>query len=317
MSRRVCIGVPARNEQEHLPMLLDALAAQTSTERVRVIVTLNNCTDASEQITRAAVHQYSERLDIHPDVIRLHPPNNHVGAARARALRLASMWLDKLGIPAADQVLLSTDADATPPQNWVSANLAAIDAGADIVGGRLIAVPDPTMTAEEVHRLALADRYWACVRALEDRIDPVAEDPAPRHGDHTGASLAIRRMVYDAAGGIPLLPTGEDIALVQASTALGYRLRHSPDVRMNVSARLKGRAAGGMAENMRTNRRAATNNVPMMLPGAAQWKHRATWRAAVRAAGGAAAVARTESCLPPLQNDTPVEVAIDQLKYAI
>ncbi|MEG8054478.1 hypothetical protein QP185_16895 [Sphingomonas aerolata] len=94
------------------------------------------------------------------------------------------------------------------------------------------------------------DRYWACVRAIEDDIDPCRRDPAPRHGDHTGASLAILALLYRAAGGVPAIPAGEDRALVEAAVAAGGRLGHPMSVWTRVSARTIGRATGGMADHM-------------------------------------------------------------------
>ena len=90
------------------------------------------------------------------------------------------------------------------------------------------------------------------MQALIDRlatlIDPLPYDPWPRHSDHTGASLAVRAIVYAAVGGIPALPRREDLAFVSRVRGSGYRLRHPADVRVKVSARLNGRASGGMAD---------------------------------------------------------------------
>ena len=314
MTSRICVCVPARNEQDDLPALLASLAAQTYAERFGVVITLNNCSDGSAGIAREAARRYAGRLAIVPDVVCLDPPDDHVGVARARALRLGADWLDRAGVPRAEQVLLSTDADAMAPPDWVAGNLAAIDAGADVVGGRLRAVTDASCTSERIRLATLIDEYWENVRALEDRIDPVPEDPAPRHGDHTGASLAVRRLVHDAVGGIPNVRTGEDTAFVRAAIALGYRLRHPADLWIAVSARENVRATGGMAADMMAIRLAAEGNTPIHMPAADQWADRAAWRARIRHAGGAAAVVRLEQALPRMRNDTPIEQAVADLK---
>jgi hypothetical protein len=57
----------------------------------------------------------------------------------------------------------------------------------------------------------------------------------------------VRGEVYAAVGGLRSLPCREDLDFVRRARAAGYRLRHSVDVRVQVSARLNGRASGGMA----------------------------------------------------------------------
>ena len=50
---------------------------------------------------------------------------------------------------------------------------------------------------------------------------------------------------------MPALPFREDLALVSNLRAGGHRLAHPLDVRVGVSARLQGRAPGGMAACLR------------------------------------------------------------------
>ncbi len=51
---------------------------------------------------------------------------------------------------------------------------------------------------------------------------------------------------------MPALPFREDIAFVERVCRAGYRLRHPLDVRVSVSARLDGRAAGGMSDCLKS-----------------------------------------------------------------
>jgi hypothetical protein len=65
-----------------------------------------------------------------------------------------------------------------------------------------------------------------------------------------GASLGVTLAAYEAIGGLPLRPVGEDRALVAALQARDARVRHDPAVRVTTSCRLVGRAAGGMADTL-------------------------------------------------------------------
>ncbi|MEC5325403.1 hypothetical protein [Aurantimonas sp. A3-2-R12] len=54
--------------------------------------------------------------------------------------------------------------------------------------------------------------------------------------------------MYDRVGGLPALPRREDLAFVTNVRSSGFKVRHAPEVIVEVSARLSGRAAGGMAD---------------------------------------------------------------------
>jgi GT2 family glycosyltransferase len=251
----VCI--PARNEADRLPRLLASLAEQDCIplrSALRVVVLANNCTDGTVAAIRALEASGAlAPLALRLIEVRLAGAEAHVGTARRMALDAGAEWLAADGI--SDGILLTTDADARLPADWVGANLRALEA-ADVVGGRLVidddGEADPALAA--LH--ARIERYWAGVRRLEDILDPPPHDPAPRHGDHTGASLAVPVALYQAVGGLPPLPCGEDNALVGLLRARGARLRHCPAVRVMVSSRHQGRVSGGMATEMARRARA-------------------------------------------------------------
>lgn len=258
------MAVPARNEADRLPILIAALDAQTwldRGERLTVVVVLNGCTDGSARVMRQLTAAHP-RLDLRVIDVLLTANEAHVGTARRMAMDAALRT--RLHVPLA---LITTDADAAPEPGWIEANLAALAAGADLVGGRIIG--DPNEEAQlgpgfrrradrHLHHAALADR----VAAL---LDPLPHDPLPRHGDHTGASLGVRGEVYEALGGLPALPFREDVAFVARARAAGYRLRHAPEVRVGVSARLVGRAPGGMADCLKSWIDAEAEHAPHMV----------------------------------------------------
>ncbi len=297
---RFCVCVPARNEAERLPRLLAALAKQDVGGVIPVVVAVNNTSDASVSVIEECRRELKGRLAIQVDEIRFPGALAHAGSARARAMEVGLQCLRRRD----DGVLLTTDADCRPPTTWLSENLRAIDAGADLVGGRLaIDDAEPLPAAESVVR-ALWDRYWQRVREIEDALDPRPWDPPPRHGDHTGASLALTVKIYLAAGGVPPLAAGEDCALVEAAVGVGGRLVHPPGVWTRVSPRLVGRAAGGMAQTMAELHDGVEAGRPPRAPSLALWRTRAAWRADLRRqADGVARIAREESRLAPMPCD--------------
>ncbi len=294
--------MPARNEADRLDTLLESLAAQGVSGPIPVVIALNNTTDRSHQVVAEAGRRHGSRLALTVDDHVFAPEAAHAGSARARAM---SLGVGRLGGDPGG-VLISTDADTRPPPDWISANLAAIAAGADLVGGRLVLDDSEPLGREARSVRALWDWYWVQVRAIEDAVDPVPHDPAPRHGDHTGASLSITVSAYRAAGGVPLVPTGEDRALVAAAVATGARLVHPPSVWTRVSPRLDGRATGGMAEDMRRLASMSVGAPGPLAPALAHWRARAAWRRELRERLGPAALASAEAGLPPMPHDTPL-----------
>lgn len=292
-----CVCIPARDEKERLPVLLKALAEQDVEGTIPVAICLNNCTDRSAAVLGEASIRYRKRLSIQVEVRTFPLELAHAGSARAAAMALGAQELRGGGI------LISTDADTRPPPGWIAANLAAIKTGREIVGGRLVLDDDETIPPAIAKGRALWDSYWTSVRRIEDAIDPCPWDPAPRHGDHTGASLALTVALYRACGGVPAIATGEDRALVDAAIAAGGRLVHPMTVWTRVSARRTGRAAGGMAADMDGMEAAALQGQPLMAPALDHWRERANWRRALRAAQGDGAVREAERMLAPMPHD--------------
>ncbi|SFI09905.1 glycosyltransferase [Methylobacterium brachiatum] len=296
LARPCVVCIPARNEEERLPILLASLAQQeglSAEAPLRVVILANNCTDGTVPAIRALEDAGAlASLTLRVIEAALEGAEAHVGTARRMALDAGAAWLEAEGAP--DGILLTTDADARLPADWVAANLRALRA-ADVVGGRLVIDADGTADPRLAELHARIERYWAGVRRLEDILDPPPHDPAPRHGDHTGASLAVPVALYRAVGGLPPLPCGEDNALVSLLRESGARLRHCPDVRVMVSARHQGRVSGGMATEM-ARRARVLDGEPYLLPEAAHWRSLIQRRAALRRAFHLVGSARAEAC---------------------
>ncbi len=243
------IAVPVRNEAERIVACLRAIDAQTGLApgRLGLVLFLNNCSDGTPDI----VADLLPRLTLPVRVIERTYAGAHAGWARRAAMDAAAAWLDEVG---ASGTLLTTDADSRVPPDWVAANLAALDAGADAVAGRVELIPEeaallpPSLPA----RGRLEDAYDALITEMEARIDPDPSDPWPCHRTTIGASLAVRRSAYGAVGGMPEIPLGEDGAFVAALLEQGFRVRHDRAVMVWISARLTGRAAGGVADTIRS-----------------------------------------------------------------
>ena len=267
---RTCVVVPVRDEAERLPGLLSALAAQRdaggrpfSPATVEVLVLVNNSSDGSASVARAAAPAWA-----HVAETTLGPDEAHVGRARQLLMDAGCARLLAAGRP--DGLVCSTDADTRPAPDWLAASVAEAD-GVDAVGGRALLLPDERRAlAPGVRRLYLLElAYRRAVEDLRGLYAPDAWDPTPRHHHHFGASLAVRADAYAAVGGMPARPMHEDIALVHALWAAGRRVRHSARVRVYTSARDQGRASGGLADDVaRWTSHAGAGTEPTVEPAA-------------------------------------------------
>lgn len=304
-STRLCVCVPARDEADRLPVLLEAIAAQDFPGVIPVAVVVNNTADNSLDVLERCCADHRGRLSIDVTDTAFAPDEAHAGSARGLAMDRGAELLGDDD----SAVLVSTDADARPPAAWLTAIAAAIARGADLVGGRIAIDPDEPLPVRAAILRDALDRYWEQVRAIEDAIDPVSWDMPPRHGDHTGASLAITLRAYRQCGGVPRIASGEDRALVMAAVAQGAKLAHPHDVWINVSPRRDGRAAGGMAEDMVRLVDAGASGAPLLMPDFDHWRARAEWRRQMRTqASSPAQMVRDEALLPPMPHDMPLEV---------
>jgi hypothetical protein len=242
---RLVVAVPVKDEAEMLPACLHALTHQDSGERPIILVLVNNSSDASATIARAAGAM--SRYPVIVEDIVLVDADASAGGARRLAMHKAADLAGSGGM------ILTTDADSRAAPDWLRANLRAIRAGADAVAGR--AIIDPADEALIPAALIEADARECAYAALLDEIgagiDPDPADPWPRHDEHSGASIAVTVEAFRRAGGIPDLPMGEDRAFFRSLLRIDAGIRHDPDVRVIVSGRTEGRAKGGMADTIR------------------------------------------------------------------
>lgn len=186
--------VPVRNGEEFLPTLLDALAGQDLTEPWEALIVDNGSTDRTASV--AAAHPLG------PRVVTEARPGSYV----ARNAGIAASSAD---------VLVFTDVDCTPDRAWLSTGLAAIRAGADLVGGGIRQrLPErPNMWERYDARRHLDQRRYV------ERMHFAAT-----------ANLFVTRAVIDVIGGFdPDLRSSGDIELCYRARQAGFDLRYAPD----------------------------------------------------------------------------------------
>ena len=261
----VVICVPARNEEQVLPALLDALAAL---DRIRPPLTacvyLDACTDGSEAMVRRACDHMPFALTVATGGGRA---ASNAGLARRAAL---AMGLDHLA--GAEGLLFTTDADSRPRRDWIAAGCAAL-AQADVVAGRIVRRDGAVDGAQ-----SRIERYYDRLHAHRRLIDPVPWEAHDSHHFSGGANLAMRSSVYRAIGGFRPLPFAEDATLLDDAARDGFRVRRDGAMIVETSSRRHGRAPAGLASALRA---LDEGEAPRVAPPAAmawQWREHAAMR---------------------------------------
>ena len=248
------VAIPVRDEEERLPACLRALAQQRNRlgqsippMLVRVVVFANNCADQSAELARKLGGCLS--LDVRVVEASLPPSSAHAGAARRAVMDLAEAWLEEGG--ERDGVILTSDADSQVAPNWIAENLAAFQAGAEAVLGRIDLDGEGKFLPEALHRRGeLEDAYERLLTELSWRLDPLEHNPWPHHATISGASLGVTRTAYCRVGRLPRVPLGEDKALIALLSRQDARIRYCPTAHVITSGRTKGRAPGGVADTL-------------------------------------------------------------------
>ena len=321
---RACVIIPARNEAEHLPATIAALAAQTDlqgrplpADSFEVLVLANNCQDDTSARVRQLARQFPH-LALHVAELYLEKEHSHVGCARRLLMDEAGTRLEQVGQPAG--LIASTDADTRVAPTWLAATQAEIAAGADAVGGRILtdaeaAAPPACPTLAGLHHIQQRDTTYRllCAR-LEDQLDPTPADPWPRHHQHFGASLALTTRAYRQVGGLPEVRYLEDEALCRLLRRHDLALRHSPRVQVLTSARRDGRVEVGLSWQLREWQRLNQQQREPLVDNPVQLARRWQLRRQLRACRDGQAGTETEALLTRLA--LPAAAVLAQVQQA-
>ncbi|MGC4938749.1 glycosyltransferase [Kribbella sp. DT2] len=223
MIAAIGVVVPAHDEELVIGDCLRALKAAVGTDREAVVcVVADRCTDGTVRIVRetmpgATVVEVREAATL--------------GELRDLGARTV---LDLLAGHDPEEIwLLGTDADTQVAPDWVRRQLAHADAGADAVTGLVDLQPATHLTD------VLRARY---ARVVADGIRPLSHDHVH------GANFGVRGSAFLAVGGYRPIATGEDRDLWFRLLEAGFRGVQPLDLTVRTSARVVGRARGGLAD---------------------------------------------------------------------
>ena len=265
----ICVVLPVRNEAANLADTLAALARQrtfsgTAFDRSRfeVLVLANNCHDQSARVA-ADFSRAQPDLALHVEEVTLPVADAHIGHVRKLLMDAACERLGRAG--AMNGIVASTDGDSVVGESWLAALQHEFELGVAAVGGRIVLDPKGPIEPHTLRRQRCDTAYNLAQARLEHLLDPDPADPWPRHHQHFGANLAVRRDAYLTVGGIPEVRYLEDEALVTALRRADLCVRHSPLARVRTSARPDGRVEVGLSWQLRQWAEFRGEHQPMLV----------------------------------------------------
>lgn len=237
---RVCVVVPARDEEDLIGKCLKALATQESVahDEYEVLLVLDRCTDETEARAReiGAAHP---ALTLH----MLDGPGEGSGPARRVGMDAACARLLQVGRPGG--LIACTDADTVVALDWLAAQLRAASQGARAIGGRIELADDGSLPESAWRRHVEQGRL---------RHERLLSEPGlagqTQHWQFSGASLALKAEVYREIGGLEPLTALEDENLESVLRHHDISIDRLLSVRVTTSPRLVGRAKQGLSYDL-------------------------------------------------------------------
>ncbi|GAA5147511.1 glycosyltransferase family 2 protein [Pseudonocardia eucalypti] len=231
----VGVVLPAHDEEdlirESLRGVRAALRGLDGQCRTAVTVVLDRCTDRTPSRVAAELAGWAGA-----QVLPVHHRPAGTGVGYLRDLGVRDI-VRRLSPVAPERIwLLSTDADTTVPESWVAEHLRHARAGAHGVAGLAELSGEPGLSAEALE-------HYRTI--LDDGMN------GDTHQHVYAANLGLRADVYHRCGGFPLEGPGEEHRLWQTMSTGGHRLHRPTQPRVRTSARLRGRAEGGLADLLR------------------------------------------------------------------
>jgi glucosyl-3-phosphoglycerate synthase len=231
------VVIPARDEAHTIAACLTALAQQTvGPAAFETILVADACRDDTETVARAAAGRLGLVLTV------LQGPGAGSGPARRMGMNAAADRLEALGH--SDGLIATTDADSTPAEDWLAAQLAHLARGAAVVAGLIELYPD------ELVRLPGAVRARRERDAQRRLADVTGDDPGAEHHHFAGASLGVTAELYRRVGGLDGCTALEDEAFGAKLAQHGIPVARPSDVRVRTSARTGGRARRGLSVDL-------------------------------------------------------------------
>lgn len=271
---KICVIVPVKNESETIIECLDSLKDQkldSSTnlnkDLFEVLLLANNCDDNTFDIVETYRKKFSE-FHLFAECIEFEKEKAHIGTARRYLMDIA---FDRLQLVCPNGIIASTDGDSRVDKYWIANMLNEFQKGCDVLGGA-IKTQIEDCPAKPYHIFDI--QYQNLIAKLENLIDFQSHNPWPSHFQCFGANLAVTTEMYEKAGRLPVIPSLEDVAFIEALELIDAKVRKSPSVIVFTSTRKQGRVERGLSQQISYFDELGTNHQKLIVESCAAIKSR-------------------------------------------
>lgn len=203
--RRICILIPAHNEEMNLGAVLDGLRTlDYPAPRYQIVVIADNCTDRTAEIGRAHGAEVLERTD---------------AAQRGKGYALDWALKQLLPDPRRFDAFLILDADSTLSPNFLSVMNAAMEQGHGVIQGRY-----DVLNVQEGWRT----RLMTCALALAHYVKPLGRNTFGLSDGLKGNGMCFSRAVLERVPWSGESIT-EDIEYTLRLVLEGIRIEFAPE----------------------------------------------------------------------------------------
>ncbi len=222
---RVIVVIPAHNEQRRIATAIAAVdrarACLSPSVTASIVIGADRCTDRTVARARALLGRNDQVIEVDHRCVGLTRHTATAAGLAATQTPLERVWI------------ANTDADSIVPTDWLVQQLDLAAVGATAVAGIVALTADP------------------CEPALLRRfLDSYVVSSDGSHPHVHGANLGVRADAYLAVGGWAALTTGEDHDLWNRLRGGGHRVVSTSSLVVGTSARLRGRAPAGFANEL-------------------------------------------------------------------
>ncbi|MCI4624572.1 MAG: glycosyltransferase [Candidatus Magnetoovum sp. WYHC-5] len=193
---KASVIIPAYNAQKTIGMCLDALMKQTYTDYEVIVID-----DGSSDNTASIVNAYPVRY--------VRQENSGPACARNRGVSLSS-----------GEVILFTDSDCIPSQNWISEMVSVFEADPEVVAIKGVYKTNQSQLIARFAQAEFEERYDICQKSKTiSMVDTY--------------SAAYKKDIFTTAGGFDeSFPTAnnEDTELSYKMSSKGYKMVFNPKV---------------------------------------------------------------------------------------
>ena len=238
-----CVVIPAWNENQYLPEVLNSIERAQKDESVAILVVVNHPQGTSPEVSLELLEILSQRAQ--PGVFALYAPDLKGGVGEARKLGMDCFTRSRTFEQLDKSVIFSLDGDSPVEADYFQESLAVL-ANNSAAPGIIIKVRHGKAdTPEQEWAIREYERY------MFRYAGKLQESGSPYGFVSIGSGFAVRVRSYIRSGGMKIKKAGEDFYFLQELAKQGT-FCHSSKILVHPSPRISERVPFGTGQSVKS-----------------------------------------------------------------